>query len=150
MTVPGRVPKAMGLTMWGSARAITQRRSLGFTLLEMLFTVSLLAILASIALPAYVRVLERRAWRHARDMLEAIYTGERIFYEANGGYYDPDPRRDWEIIHMDNPHTPSIPVTFQVTLSGSPPDFVVRAERRPGRWMTTDSSHVVVVNNWTP
>ena len=136
--------------MWVRDRARAQRVAWGYTLMEMLLVTTLLAILASAALPTYLRMTERRAWRHARDVLEAIYTGERVFHDATGGYYDPDPRRDWETIYMDDPHAANIPVTFQVTLIGPPPTFVARAERRPNRWMTIDSNHVVVVHNWSP
>ena len=59
----------------------------GMTLTEVLIAVSIVAILASLALPQYRKKLEVNYRQQAQDLLTTIYYGERAFrwmYRVNG------------------------------------------------------------------
>lgn len=97
-------------------------RSRGFTLLELLITVVIIAILAAVAIPQYNRAVQRSYWRTARDLLQAIYSGEQVYEAANGSYVDADACAPaWRCIYMDDPNTATIPVTYTVAVVGAPP-----------------------------
>ncbi|MGE5279650.1 MAG: type IV pilin protein [Deltaproteobacteria bacterium] len=55
----------------------------GFTLIEMLITVVVLGILATIALPRYVRIVERSRSAEARNALGVIRDAELAYFMEN-------------------------------------------------------------------
>ena len=63
----------------------------GFTLLELLMVVIIIAILASIALPQYIRVVERSRASEALTVIGAIRSAELRFKAQDpAGQYDPN------------------------------------------------------------
>ena len=67
----------------------TRRREQGFTLLELLMVVIIIAILASIALPQYFRVTERSRTAQALQLLASIRGSELRFRAQDpGNLYD--------------------------------------------------------------
>ena len=117
---------------------------MGFTLMELLVTASIVGILAAVALPNYQRVMERGYWRSAQDMLRVIHAGEQTFQMANNQYVDPSSAaQGWRTIFMDNPNVAvtTLPMTFTVVPDNSVPTnlrFTATATRngRPGCVMT--------------
>jgi len=99
-------------------------RARGFTLLEVLIAVAVIAIVAAVALPQYGRAVQRSYWRTARDLLQTIYSGEQVYQTANGTYVDadnpavctgiPPTLPVWRCIYMDDPQTNTIPVTYDI------------------------------------
>jgi type IV pilus assembly protein PilE len=70
------------LTLQVGVGALRRKRSRGFTLIELMITVVIVAILASIAYPNYSEYVERAARRDAiAVMLEAQQFAERRFTE---------------------------------------------------------------------
>ena len=86
-----------------------------FTLTEVLITVTIIAILASAALPQYGKSVERAYWTEAETLLLTIYAGEQVYFTANDRYYAPGM---WGTIFMVNPNFAPIPVTFTVVAAG--------------------------------
>lgn len=90
-------------------------RTRGFTLLETLIAVAVIAILVAIAIPQYAKAVQRSHWRTARDILQTIYAGEQVYETDNAAYVDPAAcPTPWRCIYMDNPNTPTLPVTYAV------------------------------------
>ena len=84
--------------------------------MELMITVSIIALLASMAIPSYRKAVERTYQREAEDLLQTIYAGERAYFFVNAKYYQPVATTDWTNIYMDNPNlSPTIPITFSVT-----------------------------------
>ena len=91
----------------------------GFTLIEVLIAVTIVAILASVAVPNYTRAVERAYYRQARDMMLTVYAGEQVYFATNDVYYSPG---DWNQIFMDDPNIASVPVSFGVIFPFGTPD----------------------------
>ena len=90
----------------------------GFTLLEVLIVNGIVAILASVAVPTYLRTVERAYWSEAQDLLLTIYYGERSYFFRNGFYRGnlgpSSSTASWNQIFTDNPNIGSIPVQFDI------------------------------------
>ncbi len=68
------------------------QRMRGFTLIEIMITVAILAIVASVALPSYRAYIERSRLPAALDALNAIAAKmEQVFQDRNDGTYGPGP-----------------------------------------------------------
>lgn len=58
----------------------------GFTLLEMLIVVVIIAVIAGIAIPTYNKTVRRAKIKEAEAQLELIYDAEQQYYLDNGSY----------------------------------------------------------------
>ncbi|WP_432726996.1 type IV pilin protein [Variovorax sp. W6] len=65
-----------------------RRRSSGFTLIELMITVAIVAILASIALPSYQQYVVRSKRSAAQAQMLDIANRQQQFLIANRGYAD--------------------------------------------------------------
>ena len=72
----------------------------GFTLMEIMVALGILAIVAGIAVPQYIKTVERGYWRSAQDILRTIYTGEQVYYTVNQKYTaTPASLAEWRTKH---------------------------------------------------
>ncbi|MDP3703036.1 MAG: type II secretion system protein [Candidatus Omnitrophota bacterium] len=91
----------------------------GFTLLELLMVVIIIGILASIALPQYLRSAERARSAEALQLLSAIRSSELRFKATNAGSFYT---QDYTQLDIDLPGVvPPGPVTVFTTPVGGVP-----------------------------
>ena len=57
----------------------SRRASVGFTLLELLVVISIVGILAAMALPGFGRTIERSRVRDTQATLASLYSAERVY-----------------------------------------------------------------------
>ncbi len=58
----------------------------GFTLIEVMIVILIVAILASLAMPQYTKVVEKAKMTEARTTLSAIRASEGIYYAEHDNY----------------------------------------------------------------
>ena len=86
----------------------------GFSLMELMFVVIVISILAAVAFPQFQRVIEQGHWRAANDVLYTMYSGEQVFRTSNTTYVNPATcAQPWRCIFMDDPNG-VLPITFAV------------------------------------
>ena len=111
------------------------RKKAGFTLQEIMIVVVIIGIMGGLVAMPYRRTIERSRWRAARDVLEAVYAGEQVYWTMNGNKYcspsaalgDPvrcpctgpaaEPQCLWNSIYIDDP-TVGVPINYVVTVPG--------------------------------
>lgn len=54
----------------------------GFTLLELMIVVALMAILATIAIPAFIRYMQRAKTSEAKSNIQKIYSGSVVYFDT--------------------------------------------------------------------
>ncbi len=123
----------------------------GFTLMEVLAVVIILAILVAVAIPSYRRTVERGYWQEAQDLLMTVYYGERAYFFANDKYDNEQPcngvpacMASWREIFTDDPNLNSIPVKFDVVAVGvgNAATFTATADRGNGKSMSIDQNRL--------
>jgi type IV pilus assembly protein PilE len=71
-------------------RTAAPRRARGFTLIEVMITVAIVAILSAIALPAYTAYVQRSRVPAALDALSSLATRLEQRYQDTGSYANDD------------------------------------------------------------
>ena len=127
---------------------MTRRGRRGFTLMELLIVVVIIAIVAAIGMPSYRKAIERNYWRGAQDVLRAIYSGEQVYWTQRDTYVQPTacpaPDPAWRCIGMDNPNLAADPPTQYVVDNVAANTFRVTAVRGDGRCMSIDNNNNLV------
>lgn len=103
----------------------------GFTLLELLIVIIILGVLAALALPQYLRTVERGRSSEALIHLGTIRTAEMDYYAEHRLYTD-----NWDNFSIDNPNALLSPeeggtrlFNYEVTANDPPGTFTASATR---------------------
>jgi prepilin-type N-terminal cleavage/methylation domain-containing protein len=68
-------------------RLLSRRRvQKGFTLIELMLVIIIIAILVSVAIPLYTGFRRRGKVSEAHQILRIITTGEKLYYQRNGKF----------------------------------------------------------------
>ena len=65
-----------------------QRKSSGFTLLELLIVVIIVGVLATIAMPQFSKMTKRFRTAEADNTIGAILTAQLVYYQENAAFAD--------------------------------------------------------------
>ncbi len=107
-------------------------RGRGFTLVELLITLSILGILASLTIPRLFPQTERARAGEAITLLSAIRQGEEAHILENGVYLAlaaNDTNADWNQIGMDNPNNNADFFAYSVAVGNPANTFDATATR---------------------
>ena len=91
-----------------------QRGRSGFTLLELLVVVIIVGILATIAIPAFLRAMENARAAEARAFLDTLKTAEEAYYQEHQVYSG-----SFSDLVVDQPAATSTKHYFKYTLSSA-------------------------------
>ncbi len=95
----------------------------GFTLLELLITMSIILILSSVAIPAYKDYRKKAFDVRALSDLKNITTAQELYYMDNEAYLEC---RDDSCLNLPGIQTISKGVTVNVTLDGD--SYIAKAK----------------------
>lgn len=98
----------------------------GFTLTEVMMTVVIVGVLATLAIPSLTRPVGAGYWRSARDILITTRVAQKVHFHLNNNTYiapigssttvvDND---KWSAIYMENPNG-GLPIIFEVSAVGA-------------------------------
>jgi len=65
------------------------KQTAGFTLIELMVTVAVLAVIASLAIPAYRDYVTTARFTEAQNEISAIILAQEEFFLDNGNYFGP-------------------------------------------------------------
>ncbi len=108
----------------------------GYSLAELMVTVTILGILAGIAMPTLGRSREQATFNASLDILLTIYSGEQVYAARNNGQFlsvaASATTAEWAAVFVDNPNSSGLPVAFSVAAGIGPPTFTVTGQRVGG------------------
>ncbi len=100
------------------------RRPKGYTLMELLVVIIIIALLAAVAVPKYMRSVERSRQAEALNILRMLRMAEIRYQLENGGY-----TANLDNLDIENPNNlPNRYFDYDVASAGAD-DFTVRATR---------------------
>lgn len=77
----------------------------GYTLLEVMLVVIVMAILASITIPRVITIVERSRGAEAREVLYKTYAGYQRYVEDNTSALPAGDTSKWMMLGMSNPNS---------------------------------------------
>jgi len=134
-----------------------------FTLIEMMITISIIALLATIAIPIYDRMILKGRSDEAKAMIQSIVFAEERFRQETGSYYPPttEVTDEEEIarelkINLSQSNNFIYSITTATTtgtdyenLGNVEGNFTVRATLRKDSWNTCDNGGTICKQNGT-
>ena len=112
-----------GTSILGAFRKRTQAGESGFTLIELLIVVAILAILAAILIPYFLRVRAQSARSACTENIHNIGTALELYYTDNDMYPDAG---TWEADLVSGGYIRSVP---REPVNGSPYNYATDAGR---------------------
>ncbi len=129
-----------------------------FTLIELMLTVMVIAILVSIAVPNYINVVERARAREAMSTLQSMHAAEQSYAAERRAFISlvAGATSDWEAVGLEDPNANgNRSWDYTGTASGGGTLFDATATRRNGPYVndniTIDESGFIdaAATSWT-
>jgi len=115
-------------------------RSGGFTLIELMITVALIAIVARIAFPSYVEYLKRGNRSSAQSLMLDLANREQQYLLDNRSFLGGGASAVTTLLPLGVPQEVSTYYTMTITATaGPPPTFEVKATPKAGTVMAGES-----------
>ncbi len=131
----------------------------GFTLIEVLIAITIVGIMASVAVGQYGSTVQRARWDTSQNILFSIYSGEQTYFSLNGqmrgNLKTSTTGADmtaWREIFVDNPNRPGGDVNFAIgglDLNGNVFTATATYVTSPSKQMTIDENRTFTPTNWT-
>jgi len=133
-----------------------KKRERGFTLIELLVVVIILGVLASLAIPAYMKVSEKGKLTEGVHALAALRTAQLAYYATDGSFNPTFANLELslDLDHLKHFSTPIIAAqsaangtiemitTRQAPLSGRYGGYTIHINEHGGIWLTGAGSNV--------
>lgn len=100
-------------------------RQSGFTLIELMIVVAIVAILASIALPSYQEFVKRGHRAAAQSEMMDIANRQQQYFLANRGYADSLEKLSYRIPDEVTPRYALNPANMGVDNNATPPSYTI-------------------------
>lgn len=97
-----------------------KRRDAGLSLIEIMITLVIVAVIAGLAYPRYQKMVSRSKQTEAKTILQAIYVGQDLYKTANQVYCD-----NLEMLDIQIP--PDAKYTYSSKTADNGASFVARA-----------------------
>lgn len=97
-----------------------KRRQAGLSLIEVMITLVIVAIIAGLAYPRYQKMVSRSKQTEAKTILQAIYVGQDLYKTANQAYCD-----NLEMLDLQVP--PDAKYTYSTQIGDNGSSFVAKA-----------------------
>jgi type IV pilus assembly protein PilE len=107
----------------------------GFTLVEILVTVAILAILAAIAIPGFTKSIKKAAARQAVSYLRTIRSAEKMYYAKWGEYFQPTAPSQLKSVLGAETNARD----FSFSVAATPSTFTATAQRGAGTITLNDA-----------
>lgn len=106
------------------------KRTRSFTTVELLIVVVIMAVVALVTVPGYVKTIEKSKARSVWKALQMIQHAERIYRSDSGSYLaisEVDPDSAWKNLKLDNPNVTHAGAGYQFSVTVLP--LKVKARR---------------------
>ena len=117
----------------------------GFTLIELLVVVLIIGILAAIALPQYMKAVEKSRASEAVSLVKSILDAEQIYFMANGRFTDDLSALDISFQNVSGSstfHTNNFKITIQAY---NPYMYGVQARRAKSGQVITSGDNAYMI-----
>lgn len=82
------LPLFLKFPVWLFREEIMKTKTAGLSLIEIMITLVIVAVIAGLAYPRYQKMVSRSKQTEAKTMLQAIYVGQDLYKTANQVYAD--------------------------------------------------------------
>jgi type IV pilus assembly protein PilE len=136
----GARAKILGRGIGARTAIVTASRSDGFTLMELMITVAVIALLARIAFPSYVEYFKRGHRSAAQSLMLDLANREQQYLLDNRSFIGGGASAVTTLLPIGVPQEVSAYYTVTITATaGPPPTFEVKATPKAGTVMAGES-----------
>ena len=141
LSMGGARPKTLGRGIGSRTAIVTPSRWDGFTLIELMIAVAVIAILARIAFPSYVEYFKRGHRSAAQGLMLDLANREQQYLLDNRSFLGGGASAVTTLLPIGVPQEVSAHYTMTITATaGPPPTFLVTATPKTGTVMAGEAA----------